>query len=235
VMASIIKRIIFLPLTILIVATSAFIASAQTTTGSVTMSGTVSKFVELKSNGAVTLTGNSGGGVTADGTANNPLAVTINLGELGPSNSASFVKAVVPIKLRSNASYALAVSATAAAGNTSDIALGDVGFGITSITRSGTGVRSGAGVNDTNATPGDPTTAAGGENSTSGRYEFTGTRGDLADFSSSTTALSGDRILNAVPVSNTNGLTANAVFAIKPQFYQEGSFSVTVSFTATTP
>jgi hypothetical protein len=232
-MASIQRRITHIPLLIALMAISAAIASAQSSpNGSVTMSGTVSKFVQLQSNGAVSLSGDVGGS-SAGGAANTNLSVTITMGELGPSNTNSFVKAIVPIKLRSNAGYALAVSATST--GTSDIGLADVGFGIAGITRSGTGVRSGAGVTDTNATPGDPTTAAGGENATSGRYEFTGTKGDLADFSASTVALSGDRILNAVPASNTNGLTANAIFAIKPQFYSDGSLNITVNFTATTP
>src|SRR6184192_3194972 len=87
-------------------------ANAQTTTGTVSMSGTVSKFVEINSGGAVTLTGNSGGGVTTDGTVNNPLAVVINLGELGPANTSSFVTANVPLKLRSNAAYVLSMAAT---------------------------------------------------------------------------------------------------------------------------
>src|SRR5436189_2435827 len=105
--------------TITLAATAAFMAAvfvvaanAQATTGTVSMSGTVSKFVEIQSGGAVTLTGNSGGGVTTDGTSGNPLAVVINLGELGPSNASSFVTASVPLKLRSNASYVVSMSAT---------------------------------------------------------------------------------------------------------------------------
>jgi hypothetical protein len=43
---------------------SAVSCFGQSTTGTVTMSATVSKFVEINSGGAVTLTGNSGGGVT---------------------------------------------------------------------------------------------------------------------------------------------------------------------------
>ena len=69
--------------TILFVA--AIVSVGQTPTGTVTMSATVSKFVEINSGGAVTLSGNSGGGVSPDGVVNNPLAVSINLGELGPS------------------------------------------------------------------------------------------------------------------------------------------------------
>src|SRR5678809_751257 len=85
---------------------SATAAFAQTT-GSVTMTATVSNFVELTSGGAVTLTGNSGGSIITDGTANSPLAVVVNLGELGPTNSNSFVKLSVPVRLRSNVAYQL--------------------------------------------------------------------------------------------------------------------------------
>ena len=87
-------------------------ANAQTTTGIVNMSGTVSKFVEIQSNGAITLAGNSGGGVTTDGTLNTALAAVVDLGELGPSNASSFVTATVPLKLRSNAAYVLSMNAT---------------------------------------------------------------------------------------------------------------------------
>src|SRR5258708_175207 len=150
----------------LAVATLLFVAAivsvGQTTTGTVSMSATVSKFVEINSGGAVTLSGNSGGGITTDGVANNPLAVSINLGELGPSNSNSFVTASVPLKLRSNAAYVLSMSATVTSTGTTSNKIGaaDVGFGLGSVTRSGTGVNT-AGP-DTHATPGDPTFAAKG-------------------------------------------------------------------------
>ena len=41
---------------------AAIVSVGQTTTGTVSMSATVSKFVEINSGGAVTLSGNSGGG-----------------------------------------------------------------------------------------------------------------------------------------------------------------------------
>src|SRR5690348_18480088 len=94
-------------------------ATFAQTTGSVTMNATVSNFVELTSGGAVTLTGNSGGSVITDGTANSPLAVVVNLGELGPSNTNSFVQLSVPLRLRSNVGYQLnMVSSVAGAGAT---------------------------------------------------------------------------------------------------------------------
>jgi len=215
---------------------AAIVSVGQTPTGTVSMSATVSKFVEINSGGAVTLSGNSGGGVTTDGTVNNPLAVSINLGELGPSNSNSFVTASVPLKLRSNAAYVLSMNATVTSTGTTSNKIGaaDVGFGLGSVTRSGTGVNT-AGT-DTNATSGDPTLVANGSvNGASGRYEFTAVKSNLSAFSASTTALNGAFIMNAVPKTNTNGLTVPAIFAIKPQFFENGSTTISVTFTVTAP
>lgn len=215
---------------------SAVTCAGQSTTGTVSMSATVSKFVEINSGGAVTLTGNSGGGVTTDGVTNSPLAVSINLGELGPSNTNSFVTAQVPLKLRSNASYVLSMSATVTSSGTTSNKIGaaDVGFGLGTVSRSGTGVSTSG--TDTNATSGDPTLAANGSvNGATGRYEFTAVRSNLSAFSSATTALSGPFIMNAVPRSNANGLTVPAFFAVKPQFFENGSTTISVTFTVTAP
>ncbi|MFT3744182.1 MAG: hypothetical protein QM785_07800 [Pyrinomonadaceae bacterium] len=211
-------------------------ALSQSTTGTVSMSATVSKFVELNSGGAITLTGNSGGGITTNGTVNTPLAAVVNMGELGPSNTNGFVTASVPLKLRSNAAYVLSMSATVtSSGSTAnEITAADIGFGL------GTALRSGVGVNtagtDTNNTAGDPTLAANGSvNGTTGRYNYTAVRSNLSAFATSTTALSGAFIMNAVPRANTNGLTVPAIFAVKPQFYETGTTTVVATFTVTAP
>ncbi|CAN5409329.1 hypothetical protein BH10ACI3_BH10ACI3_12230 [soil metagenome] len=211
-------------------------APAQTTTGNVSMSATVSKFVEINSGGGVTLTGNTSGGITTNGTLNNPLAVVVNLGELGPSNTNSFVTANVPLKLRSNAAYVLSMTSTVTStGSTANkIGAADIGFGLGTISRSGVGVNT-AGT-DTNATSGDPTLGANGAvNGASGRFQFTAVRSNLSAFTASTTALSGSFIMNAVPRSNANGLTVPAIFAVKPQFYENGTTTVNVTFTVTAP
>jgi len=215
---------------------SAVVCLAQSTTGTVSMSATVSKFVEINSGGAVTLTGNSGGGVTTDGVVNSPLAVAINLGELGPSNTNSFVTASVPLKIRSNAAYVLSMTATVTSSGTTSSRIGaaDIGFGLGTVSRTGVGVNTGG--TDTNATSGDPTLGANGSvNGTTGRYEFTAVRSNLSAFSSATTALSGPIIMNAVPRSNANGLTVPAMFAVKPQFFENGTSTISVTFTVTAP
>ncbi|HKU77075.1 MAG TPA: hypothetical protein VJR02_24400 [Pyrinomonadaceae bacterium] len=225
----------FLFITILLMF-SAVTCLGQSTTGTVSMSATVSKFVEINSGGAVTLTGNSGGGVTTDGVVNTPLAVAINLGELGPSNTNPFVTASVPLKVRSNAAYVLSMTATVTSSGSSSSRIGaaDIGFGLGTVSRTGVGVNTGG--SDTNATSGDPTLAANGSvNGTTGRYEFTAVRSNLSAFSSATTALSGPIIMNAVPRSNANGLTVPALFAVKPQFFENGTTTISVTFTVTAP
>lgn len=219
-----------------VTAALALTAAAQSTTGTVSMSGTVSKYVEIVSGGGVTLSGNSGGGVTTDGVSNSDLAAVINLGELGPTNTSSFVTASVPLKLRSNATYVLSMSASVTSSGTTanKLSAADIGFGLGTATRSGTGVNSTG--TDTNATSGDPTLAGNGSiNGTSGRYEFTATKSNLGAFASSTTALNGPYIMNAVPRSNTNGLTVPAIFAVKPQYFENGSSTISVTFTITAP
>ena len=221
---------------IVLIAMTAAVTSAQSTTGTVSMSATVSKFVQINSGGSVTLAGNSGGGVTTDGVANSPLAVVINLGEVGPANTNSFVTASVPLKIQSNAAYVLSMNATVTSTGTTanKLVASDVGFGLGAITRTGTGVNTTG--TDTNATSGDPTLVANGSvDATTGRYDFTAAKSNLSDFSSSTTALNGSTIMNAVPRSNTNGLAVPAIFAVKPQFFENGTSTISVTFTVTAP
>ncbi|HEX7295944.1 MAG TPA: hypothetical protein VF251_09355 [Pyrinomonadaceae bacterium] len=206
---------------------SAAVSLAQTT-GSVTMNATVSNFVELTSGGAVTLTGNSGGSVITDGTANSPLAVVVNLGELGPSNTNSFVKLSVPVRLRSNVAYQLnMVSSVAGAGATSDsLKDTDVGFGLTPAARP---ANLAAGV-DTNATPGDPT--VGGSTDVNGRWVFAGANSTLGAYAVSGAVLSGPRINKAVSANSATNLTFPAIFAIKPQFFDPApAITITAQFT----
>ncbi len=206
---------------------SAVITNAQTT-GSVTMTATVSNFVELTSGGAVTLTGNLGGSVITDGTANSPLAVVVDMGELGPANSNSFVKLSVPVRLRSNVGYQLnMVSSVAGAGATSfSLKDTDVGFGLTPAARP---ANLAAGV-DTNATPGDPT--VGGSTDVNGRWVFSGANSTLGAYAVSGAVLSGPRINKTVAANSATSLTFPAIFSVKPQFFDPApAITITAQFT----
>ena len=206
---------------------SAAVSYAQTT-GSVTMTATVSNFVELTSGGAVSLTGNSGGSVITDGTANSPLAVVVDLGEVGPSNSNSFVKLSVPLRLRSNVGYQLnMVSSVAGAGATSfSLKDTDVGFGLTPAARP---ANLAAGV-DTNSTPGDPT--VGGSTDVNGRWVFAGANSTLGAYAVSGGVLTGPRINKTVAANSATNLTVPAIFAIKPQFFDPApAITITAQFT----
>jgi hypothetical protein len=216
-----------LAITALLMMTAA-VTVGQQTTGSVTMSATVSNFVELNSGGAVTLTGNLGGSVITDGTANTPLAVVVNLGEVGPSNTNSFVKLSVPLRLRSNVAYQLnMVSSVAGAGATAfSLKDTDVGFGLTPAARP---ANLAAGV-DTNATPGDPT--IGGGTDANGRWVFAGANSTLGAYAVSGQVLTGPRINQAVSANSATNLTLPAIFTVKPQFFDPApAITITAQFT----
>jgi len=226
-----------------IVTITAALANAQTTdSGSVTLSGTVSGYVEVRAGGAATLANNTSGGITNNkvkgDNLNNPTTMIIDFGEVGPSNTNSFVTATVPLRLRSNVSYTLKTSASAITGVTdaSSVTLADIGFGITTAIRdAGGGVAGGA---DTiaAAASGDPTLGANGFiDGVTGRYTYNAAH-SLANYTVSTTVLTGPRIMNAmVPGGNTNGLVVTSIFSIKPQFFTPGSFSTSVTFTISNP
>lgn len=221
---------------LVVVTTAAVSAASAQTSGTVALTATVSKYVALDSGGGITLTGNSGGGITVDGTVNTPLAASINLGELGATNTSTFVTASVPLKIRSNTPYALSMSAavTSTATSANRLTAADIGFGLGAVTRAGNGVNTTG--TDTNATSGDPTLGANGAvNAASGRYEFTAAKSNLSQFATSSSVLTGGYVMNAVPRSNGNGLTVPAIFAVKPQFFENGTTTVAVTFTVVAP
>jgi hypothetical protein len=213
--------------------------------GTVTQQATVSGYVEVRAGGAATLVNSSGGSITSNkvkgDSLNTPTTMVINFGEVGPANAASFVVATVPLRLRSNVSYTFRMSAAAityGAGtpDASSVTLADIGFGLPTATRdSGGGVRAGA---DTIAAAanGDPTLGANGSiNGVTGRYSYIAGH-SLANYTTSTTILTGPRIMNAMsPTGNTNGLVVTTIFAIKPHFFTPGSFSTSVTFTISNP
>src|SRR5215207_7920722 len=90
------SRLTFSLLIVLIVAGLAHTTSAQA--------------LDISSGGQPTITGALNGSVTGSVSVLSNLVVTINFGEVSPLNTNSIVKVIVPIALRSNQPYQVAVS-----------------------------------------------------------------------------------------------------------------------------
>lgn len=204
-------------------------AQTATTSGTVTMSGSVSNYVDLTAAGAATLSGDSGGSVTTNNASGNPINVVADLGELGPSNTNSLVKLTVPIRVRSNVAYIVNMQATVNSGlATRGVTGNDVGFGVAPDARSGVGVNT-AGTDTGIAV--EPTDSEGAADGTSGRWVWTAPAARLSSYSSASEIMSGAYVLDPVPASNTSAVTADTFFAIKPQFFESSSTTINVTYT----
>ena len=160
----------------------------------------------------------------------NDLVVTINFGEVSPLNTNSIVKVVVPIALRSNQPYQVAVSMSGLTNaNVQALQASDVGFGLQNIRLLG-----GAGQICNQSTHiirspfnNDPAiTATIGGN---GRVSYPSS---LANLSGSTIILSGPELSknNSSKRQQSDGWVFDAIFALTPQFFAAGVSSATLIF-----
>ena len=211
------------------------LAQAADDTGTISVSATASPMVEFSSGGAGILAGNLGGGIAPVVPKGSPLAgMSVGLGEIGPSNLSAFVVATIPLRVRSNVLYTLSMAATSFV-NADPLAVQptDVGFGVTTVSRTDVGVI-GSGT-DTIApgVSGNPTLAPDAIPATV-RWDYASTQ-SLSNFIGAKTILNGSRIMRAVPRTLLGGLTLNAIFCVKPQFFSPGSFTTTITYTVVTP
>lgn len=187
--------------------------------------------LDISSGGQPTITGAVSGSVTGSASVQNDLVVTINFGEVSPLNPNAIVKVVVPIALRSNQPYQVAVTATPISNaNSQALQSSDVGFGIQNMDLLG-----GAGKVCNQSTHlirspfnNDPAnTATVGAN---GRVSYTSS---LANISGSTVILSGPELSknNSAKRQNSDGYVFDAIFVLTPQFFAAGVSSATLVFT----
>jgi hypothetical protein len=199
-----------------------FLAFARTTNA---------QALDISSGGQPTITGAVGGSVTGSADVRNDLVVTINFGEVSPANTNSIVKVVVPIGLRSNQPYQVAVSMTGLSNaNAQAVQASDVGFGLQNMRLLG-----GAGKVCTQSTHiinstfnNDPAMSATiGSN---GRVSYPSS---LSNLSGSTVILRGPQLSkNASPSRQTSdGYIIDAIFTLTPQFFAPGVSSTTLTFT----
>ena len=199
-----------------------FLAFAQTTSA---------QALDISSGGQPTITGTVGGSVTGSLSVTDDLIVTINFGEVSPLNTNSIVKVTVPIALRSNQPYQVAVSMSGLNNaNTEALQASDIGFGLQNPRLLG-----GAGKVCTQSTHiirtpfnNDPSlTAAVGAN---GRVSYQSSLGNL---SGSTVILSGPELSknNSIKRQLSDGWVFDAIFTLTPQFFASGVSSATLVFT----
>src|SRR5882724_1221286 len=108
------------------------------TSGTATINGSVGNTVQLTSGGSPTVTGTKAGTAASTQSAQDTaFSATINLGDVSPSNTNALVKVVMPLQIRSNASYTVSVQRggliAAGAGGGQDITAGDIGFGVQNV------------------------------------------------------------------------------------------------------
>lgn len=186
---------------------------------------------DISSGGAPTITGHRGGSVTGSSSVFNNLVVTVNFGELSPSNTNQIVKVVVPIAIRSTQAYKVTVTLTGSPNaNPQAIQATDVGFGANNLRSMGSQAK--VCMNSAHTfVPlfnNDPSTTV--FLAANGRAAYLS---DFADISTTTTILSGPRLSNTGSASrqSNNGYIFDAIFAITPQFYAASSESATMTFT----
>lgn len=205
-----------------LVITLLFLAFAQTTSA---------QALDISSGGLPTITGAVGGSVTGNANVQNDLVVTINFGEVSPLNTNSIVKVVVPIALRSNQPYQVAVSMSGLNNaNTQEVQASDVGFGLQNPRLLG-----GAGQICTQSThiirsPFNNDPALTATVGTNGRVSYQSSLGSL---SGSTIILSGPELSknNSAKRQQSDGWVFDAIFTLTPQFFASGISSATLIFT----
>lgn len=187
--------------------------------------------LDISSGGQPTITGAVGGSVTGSASVLNDLVVTVNFGEVSPLNTNSVVKVVIPIALRSNQPYQVAVSMSGLANaNPQALQASDVGFGLQNPRLLG-----GAGKVCTQSThvvtaPFDNDPALSATVGSNGRVVYPSSLGNLVG---STVILSGPELSknNSSKRQNSDGWVFDAVFALTPQFFVAGVSSATLVFT----
>lgn len=185
---------------------------------------------DLGSAGLPTMSGNVGGSVSGSSTLLAVLAVTVDFGEISPINANQIIKVVIPVAMRTDSAYQVAVTRSGSiGGDANSLQLSDIGFGIQNLRPYGNAPTS-CGINSIIHTPfdNDPSSSVTINGST-GRSQYSSS---LASIGTSTVVLNGPQLSTNFGGSGRNdGWAFDAVLAVKPQFYTPGtSGAITLTF-----
>lgn len=191
---------------------------------------------DIGSAGQPTITGSLGGFVTGNPSLLSDLVVTVSFGELTPVNPNGIIKVVVPVAIRSTNEYQVTVSVTGTvAGNPNAVQLSDIGFGIQNFRSLGaraTACSANSVIN--NLFNNDPA-ASVTINPVTDRASYPSS---LANVGASTLLINGPVLSIFQGVGNwrrenDNGRAFDAILAVKPQWFEPGSFTLTLTFRMT--
>jgi hypothetical protein len=186
---------------------------------------------DISSGGAPSITGAVGGSVTGSSSVLNNLSVTVNFGELSPSNTNGVVKIIVPVAVRSVSPYQVTAALTFTSGASSQaVQKTDVGFGMDNWRSLGTHAKVCTKSQHIIYSPfnNDPTTSI--TLSAAGRVVYASA---LADIGTSVVVLSGPRLTTDGTAARRtdNAYVFDAIFCVTPQFYTSGTTTATLTFT----
>ena len=186
---------------------------------------------DLSGGGQPTVTGTLGGTVSGSSGTTQDLVVSLNFGEVSPANSNNLVKVVVPVAIRSTDPYQVSVSlAGTFNGNPQALQRSDIGFGVLNMRQMGIKSQDCNSSQHLFRSPFNNDPSLNVTLNANGRAAYPST---LSNIGTSTIILSGPKLTKGsiTKHENDNGYIFDAVFTIKPQFYESGTFSATIIFT----
>ncbi len=205
------------------------------TSGTVTISGTASAAVKLTSGGNATLTGNSGGGISTQSAADAALATVVDLGDVGPGNTNTYVCFTQPLFLRANAASTVSAAVTAETflADADAVQKDDIGIGFQNLAAGGPN----ADVSTTTITAAFDADPCAATLDADGIPTYSADLSDLATTTPGTAVISSTGPISLRGSFNSPSNTGNVdlKMAVVPQTYATGGFAATLTLTMTTP
>lgn len=187
---------------------------------------------DLSGGGLPTMTGALGGSVSGTSSTTQDLVVNVNFGEVSPLNANNLVKIVVPIAIRSTNPYQVSVSlAGTFSGNAQAVQQTDIGFGVSNMRQMGNKAQDCSRSQHLFRAPFNNDPATNVTLDANGRVAYPSSLSNIA--AASTVILSGPTLTKGSITKHEgdNGYIFDAILTIKPQFYDTGTFSGTLTFT----